>query len=166
MTGTAIQLKQVHKYYGRVHALRGLDLEIQPGEIFGFLGPNGAGKTTTIRCMLDMIRPNSGLIRIFGINPQHNPQAVKAKVGYLPGDLKLDEDFTPRNLLKYIRRLRGKVRVPGRTSWLWRRGWIWTWIGRSRPSPRATNRKWDCCSASSATSRFFYWMSRPWDWTL
>ncbi len=113
MTGTAIQLKQVHKYYGRVHALRGLDLEIQPGEIFGFLGPNGAGKTTTIRCMLDLIRPNSGSISIFGIDPQRDPLAVKAKVGYLPGDLKLDGDFTPRELLKYIRRLRGKVRPWG-----------------------------------------------------
>ena len=110
MTENAIQLKQIHKYYGSVHALRGLDLEVNPGEIFGFLGPNGAGKTTTIRCMLDLIRPNSGMIHIFGLDPQKDAQAVKAKVGYLPGDLKLDGDFTGRQFLKHIRQIRGKTR--------------------------------------------------------
>lgn len=106
MTDSAILLEQVHKYYGKVHALRGLDLEIHPGEIFGFLGPNGSGKTTTIRCMLDLIRPNSGSIRVLGEDPQKNPQSVKARVGYLPGDLQLEGDFTTRDFLKYIRKLR------------------------------------------------------------
>jgi ABC-2 type transport system ATP-binding protein len=106
MSAAAIQFDQVHKYYGKVHALRGLDLEVKPGEVFGFLGPNGAGKTTAIRCMLDLIRPNSGSIRIFGMDPQVSPQAVKEKVGYLPGDLKLEGDFTPSGFLKYIRQLR------------------------------------------------------------
>ena len=106
MTGTAIQLTKVHKYYGKVHALRGLDLEVHQGEIFGFLGPNGAGKTTTIRCMLDLIRPNHGSIRVLGLDPQKSPTAVKAKVGYLPGDLKLEGDFTARGFLQHIRRLR------------------------------------------------------------
>ncbi len=106
MTETAIHLKEVHKHYGKVHALQGLNLEVQQGEIFGFLGPNGAGKTTTIRCMLDLIRPNSGSIRILGLDPQRDPQAVKAQVGYLPGDLKLEGDFTARDLLKYLRRIR------------------------------------------------------------
>ena len=56
----AIIVRQLTKSYGSVEALRGLDLEVQPGEIFGFLGPNGAGKTTTIRCLLDLIRPDGG----------------------------------------------------------------------------------------------------------
>ncbi len=102
----AIELKGLHKYYGKVHALRGVDLAVKPGEIFGFLGPNGAGKTTTIRCMLDLIRPENGSIRIMGIDPQQSPQAVKFRVGYLPGDLKLEGDFTPRGFLKHIRQLR------------------------------------------------------------
>lgn len=110
MTETAINLKNVHKYYGNVHALRGLNLEVRQGEIFGFLGPNGAGKTTTIRCMLDLIRPNSGSIRVLRLDPQQNPQAVKEKVGYLPGDLKVEGDFTPREFLKYLRRIRGDGR--------------------------------------------------------
>jgi ABC-2 type transport system ATP-binding protein len=110
MAALAIQLEGVHKYYGKVHALRGLNLEVRQGEIFGFLGPNGAGKTTTIRCMLDLIRPNQGQIRVLGIDPQSSPQAVKAKVGYLPGDLQLEGDFTPREFFRFIRKLRHNLR--------------------------------------------------------
>lgn len=110
MVKTALQLEGVHKNYGKVHALRGINLQVRQGEIFGFLGPNGAGKTTTIRCMLDLIRPNQGSIRVLGIDPQTSPQAVKSQVGYLPGDLALEGDFTPREFFKYIRRLRKNLR--------------------------------------------------------
>ncbi len=113
MTERAILLENVHKYYGKVHALRGLELEVIPGEVFGFLGPNGAGKTTTIRCMLDLIRPARGSIKVMGMDPQKHPQSVKAKVGYLPGDLTLEGDFTPRKFLKYIRHLRNDNREWG-----------------------------------------------------
>jgi ABC-2 type transport system ATP-binding protein len=77
MTDIVIKIENVHKFYGKGHALRGLDLEVKQGEIFGFLGPKGAGKTTTIRCMLDLLRPSSGEIRALDIDPQHSPQAVK-----------------------------------------------------------------------------------------
>jgi len=110
MSETIINLEDVHKYYGKVHALRGLNLQVEQGEVFGFLGPNGAGKTTTIRCMLDLIRPNSGKIEVFGADPQRSPLAVKEKVGYLPGDLKLAGDFTPRDFFKHIRKLRNNLR--------------------------------------------------------
>jgi ABC-2 type transport system ATP-binding protein len=110
MSDIAIKIENVHKFYGKVHALRGLNLEVMRGEIFGFLGPNGAGKTTTIRCMLDLLRPSSGEIRVLDINPQRSPQAVKDKVGYLPGDLKLEGDFTARDFFKHIRKLRGSKR--------------------------------------------------------
>jgi ABC-2 type transport system ATP-binding protein len=110
MSDIAIKIENVHKFYGKVHALRGLNLEVMRGEIFGFLGPNGAGKTTTIRCMLDLLRPSSGEIRVLDIDPQRSPQAVKDKVGYLPGDLKLEGDFTARDFFKHIRKLRGSKR--------------------------------------------------------
>jgi ABC-2 type transport system ATP-binding protein len=106
MKEIAIKLEKVHKHYGKIHALRGLNLEVMQGEVFGFLGPNGAGKTTTIRCMLDLIRPNSGKIEVFGFDPQREPLAVKEKVGYLPGDLKIEGDFSPRDFFKHIRKLR------------------------------------------------------------
>jgi ABC-2 type transport system ATP-binding protein len=110
MKEIAIKLEKVHKHYGKIHALRGLNLEVMQGEVFGFLGPNGAGKTTTIRCMLDLIRPNSGKIEVFGFDPQREPLAVKEKVGYLPGDLKIEGDFSPRDFFKHIRKLRNNRR--------------------------------------------------------
>ena len=103
----AIQTETLHKFYGRVHALRGVDLEVERGEIFGFLGPNGSGKTTTIRCLLDLIRPSSGRIRVLGIDPQADPVAVRARVGYLPDELHLEENLTAEGQLRYLNRLRG-----------------------------------------------------------
>jgi ABC-2 type transport system ATP-binding protein len=105
--GIAIQTESLHKFYGRVHALRGVDLEVERGEIFGFLGPNGAGKTTTIRCLLDLIRPTSGRIHVLGIDPQEDPVAVRARVGYLPDELHLEENLTAEGHLRYLNHLRG-----------------------------------------------------------
>src|SRR5271166_3283173 len=86
----ALEVRGLTKSYGPVQALRGVDLEVRRGEIAGFLGPNGAGKTTTIRCLLDLIRPSGGSVRVFGLDPQAEPVAVRARVGYLPGELHLD----------------------------------------------------------------------------
>ena len=75
--------------------------------MFGFLGPNGAGKTTTIRLLLDLIRPSGGLVKVFGLDPRRDGVAVRRRVGYLPGDLRLYERLTARELLTYFARLRG-----------------------------------------------------------
>jgi ABC-2 type transport system ATP-binding protein len=85
----AIELQGVVKDYGPTHALRGIDLTIQPGQIFGFLGPNGAGKTTTIRILLDLIRPNAGTARVLGIDCQRQSMEVRRRAGYLPGELRM-----------------------------------------------------------------------------
>jgi ABC-2 type transport system ATP-binding protein len=74
--------------------------------VFGFLGPNGAGKTTTIRLMLDLIRPSSGRITLFGVEPRADVR-VRDRVGYLPGDLRLYERLSPREFLTYFAHLRG-----------------------------------------------------------
>ncbi|MBT3239976.1 MAG: ABC transporter ATP-binding protein [Chloroflexi bacterium] len=103
----AIHVKDLVKFYGKTQALFGVDLEVKRGEVYGFLGPNGAGKTTTIRCMLDLIRPQSGSISMLGINPQEEPEAVKERVGYLPGELHVDENMTPKQIFRYFNRLRG-----------------------------------------------------------
>lgn len=103
----AVEIQDLHKSYGKVRALQGVNIDVEPGEIFGFLGPNGAGKTTTIRCMLDMIRPQSGSIRILGIDPQKDPKTVHAKVGYLPGELNLEANVKVKNALRYFIELRG-----------------------------------------------------------
>jgi ABC-2 type transport system ATP-binding protein len=108
----AILTQGLTKSYGRVRALRGIDLEVRRGEILGFLGPNGAGKTTTIRCLLDLIRPDGGMVRVLGLDPQADPTAVQAQVGYLPGELQLYDNMTAEKLLRYLNRLRG-----GRATW-------------------------------------------------
>jgi len=108
----AIYTQGLKKSYGKVRALRGVDLSVQKGEIFGFLGPNGAGKTTTIRCMLDLIRPNGGTILVLGLDPQAEPVAVRARVGYLPGELHIDPNFTVEGSFRFFNQLRG-----GKADW-------------------------------------------------
>ncbi len=103
----AIETRNLVKNYGAVQALCGLDLQVREGEIYGFLGPNGAGKTTTIRCLLDSIRPNEGEIRVLGIDPQSDPVAVRARVGYLPGELALEGNLKAIDMLQLLNRIRG-----------------------------------------------------------
>jgi ABC-2 type transport system ATP-binding protein len=102
----AISIRGLSKSYGRVQALRQLDLSVARGEIFGFLGPNGAGKTTTIRCLLDLIRPQQGELRVLGLDPRRDPVAVRARCGYLPGELNLDDNLTVRDALRFFIALR------------------------------------------------------------
>ena len=109
----AIHTQKLLKSYGSVRALRGLDLEVRRGEIFGYLGPNGSGKTTTIRCLLDLIRPNGGSVRVLGIDPQADPVAVRARVGYLPGELHFDENMTVEGALRYLNSLRADKHAGG-----------------------------------------------------
>ncbi|MGD8793871.1 MAG: ABC transporter ATP-binding protein, partial [Anaerolineae bacterium] len=103
----ALRAQALTKSYGKVRALRGVDLVVERGEIFGFLGPNGAGKTTTIRCLLDLIRPDGGQVRVLGLDPQAQPVAVRARVGYLPGELSLESNLKVEGQLRYCNDLRG-----------------------------------------------------------
>src|SRR5207302_5361772 len=98
----ALLTRGLRKSYGPVEALRGVDLEVRRGEVFGFLGPNGAGKTTTVRCLLDLIRPSGGSARVLGLDPQAEPVAVRARVGYLPGELRFDDNLTAGRLLHFF----------------------------------------------------------------
>jgi ABC-2 type transport system ATP-binding protein len=106
MSEIAISIQGLSKAYGQVQALRQLDLSVQRGEIFGFLGPNGAGKTTTIRCLLDLIRPQQGEIRVLGRDPRRDPVGVRASCGYLPGELNVDDNLTVKEALRYFISLR------------------------------------------------------------
>lgn len=103
----AITIDHLQKSYGSVQAVKDISLQVERGEIFGFLGPNGAGKTTTIRCMLDVIRPTAGTIRILGLDAQHDKHALHQHIGYLPGDVRLPGDMTGRQVIDYFSRLQG-----------------------------------------------------------
>jgi len=101
-----IEARSLSKTYGSERGIDALDFAVAPGEVFGLLGPNGAGKTTTIRLLLDLIRPTSGAVRVFGVDPRASP-AVRRRVGYLPGDLRLYERLSGRAQLAYFAGLRG-----------------------------------------------------------
>ena len=98
----AIQVQGMTKSYGKVRALRGIDLVVRQGEIFGFLGPNGAGKTTTIRCLLDMIRPDGGKALLLGLDPQVDPVSVQSRTGYLPGEVQYYDNMTVERQLRFF----------------------------------------------------------------
>ncbi len=106
---TAIQLTSLVKHYGKFEALKGIDLEVRTGEVFGFLGPNGAGKSTTIRVLLDEIRATSGTATILGLDSRRDSVEVHRRIGYLPSDLALHPKMTGRQILRFLGKLRGGV---------------------------------------------------------
>ena len=93
------------KRYDDLVAVDRLDLDVQPGEIFGLLGQNGAGKTTTILMLLGLTEPTSGEARVVGLDPARNPLEVKRRVGYLPDAVGFYDDMTGRENLRYTARL-------------------------------------------------------------
>ncbi len=90
----AIRTVGLTKFYGSNRGIEDVDLAVRPGEIFGFLGPNGAGKSTTIRALLDLIRPTSGQAQVLGMDAQRDSVAVRAAVGYLPGEASFYEELS------------------------------------------------------------------------
>ena len=106
----AIETRGLSKTYGRgTHALVELDLEVLPGEVFGYLGPNGAGKSTTIRLLAGLIRPTSGRAALLGMDVRADGVAARRAIGYLPGDLRLADRLTGHEQLESLARLRGSV---------------------------------------------------------
>src|SRR5450756_26514 len=104
---SAVRLEMMTKSYGKNRGVADLDLEVEPGCVFGFLGPNGAGKTTTIRVLLDLIRPTSGRALVFGLDSRRESMAIRRRSGYLPGELSLYGRLTGDETLRYFANLRG-----------------------------------------------------------
>jgi sodium transport system ATP-binding protein len=116
-----IRLEDLHKAFlvkdkrtrRRIEAVRGISLEVRPGEIYGLLGPNGAGKSTTLRMIAGLMRPDRGTIQVCGVDTVSRPEQARALVGYLSTDLGVYTRFTPRELLKLFGEFQG---VEGRTA--------------------------------------------------
>lgn len=98
-----IRIKKLTKYYdrGKILGAKNLTLDVDEGEIFGFIGPNGAGKSTTIRLLLDIIRPTSGSATIFGLDIHTDTVQIKKNIGYLPGEIFLNDALTGDSCIKY-----------------------------------------------------------------
>jgi ABC-2 type transport system ATP-binding protein len=114
MAAGAIEIQDLIKRYGRKVAVDEVSLSVREGETFGYLGPNGAGKTTTIRCMLGLIYPTGGTIRVMGHDARRELSAVLELVGYLPGEFNLWPQLTGEECLEYLGSLhpRPPVRRP------------------------------------------------------
>ena len=75
-----IELNNLTRRYGKLEAVNGLSLKVRAGRCYGFFGRNGAGKTTTIKCLLNLLQPTSGSVRVFGLDPQRDEVAVKSRL--------------------------------------------------------------------------------------
>jgi ABC-2 type transport system ATP-binding protein len=99
---SAISCRQLRKSFGDFEVLRGIDLDVQRGELFGFLGPNGAGKTTTIRILAGLLLPSKGTVEVAGFDVVRHPQDVKRRVGYVPDRAFLYPKLTAREFLEFV----------------------------------------------------------------
>jgi ABC-2 type transport system ATP-binding protein len=108
----ALETRALTKRYGRRAALHGIDLSVETGSVFGVIGPNGAGKTTTMRLLLDIIRPTAGTARVLGEDPRSGGAALRRRIGFLPGELRLEGRVTGKALLAHYARISGPV-APG-----------------------------------------------------
>ncbi|MGC9358664.1 MAG: ATP-binding cassette domain-containing protein [Anaerolineae bacterium] len=103
----AILGKNLHKHYGDIHAVRGIDFHVQAGEIFSLLGPNGAGKSTTISMLSCLLTPTDGEAWVMGHSILEEPMAVKASLGVVPQEIALYEDMSARENLVFWGKMYG-----------------------------------------------------------
>jgi ABC-2 type transport system ATP-binding protein len=97
----AIKVEQVHKFFGKLHALRGIDLVIEQGEFFALLGPNGAGKSTLINLLAGLLRPTSGHLSVLGHDVVSDYRAARKLLGVVPQELVFDPFFNVREMLRF-----------------------------------------------------------------
>jgi ABC-2 type transport system ATP-binding protein len=106
--GEMLELRHVVKRYGKFTAVKGLDLTVHRGEIFGFLGPNGAGKTTTIRMVAGVLRPTAGEVLVGGDDLESRPESAKSRIGYIPDRPYLYEKLSGGEFLRFVAGLWGR----------------------------------------------------------
>lgn len=100
-----IRIHDLTKRFDAKHGIFNVSLEVGPGTIFGFIGPNGAGKSTTIRHLMGLLHADSGSATVMGLDCWKDTENVKAKVGYLPGEINYPQDMTGEEIIKLTRHL-------------------------------------------------------------
>src|SRR2546425_4111975 len=98
----AIQIENLTYAYGRAEAVDDFNLTVQPGRCYGLFGRNGAGKTTTMKCLLNLLRPQTGQVRVFGLDPEKNEVAVKQRLAYVPDQVAFYPWMSIRETLDYL----------------------------------------------------------------
>ena len=102
----AVEVEHLTRRFGTLVAVDDVSFRLDAGEVLGFLGPNGAGKSTTLRTLMGFLRPTSGSCRVLGTWPGDDV-AVRARIGYLPGDFRIEPRMRPAELFAWFARLRG-----------------------------------------------------------
>lgn len=102
MSKPVIYIEDLKRQYGRTDAVNGLNLQVQAGRCYGFFGRNGAGKTTTIKCMLDLLKPTSGKVRLFGLDPAVHEVPVKSKLCYVPDQIGFYNWMSIQDYFEYL----------------------------------------------------------------
>lgn len=102
-----IQTNDLQKNYGKFHALNGVNMEVNQGEVYGFIGPNGAGKTTTIRILLGILKATGGSATIFGKDVWKDAVELHKRIAYVPGDVNLWANLTGGEVIDLFVKLRG-----------------------------------------------------------
>jgi ABC-2 type transport system ATP-binding protein len=103
-----IEITNLVRRFGRHDAVDGLSLRVPAGRCYGFFGRNGAGKTTTIKCLLNLLRPTSGGVRVFGLDPRRDEVAVKSRLAYVPDQVAFYPWMTVRETLNYMASFRAR----------------------------------------------------------
>lgn len=106
---SAIRVEQLHKSFGKVDALDGLNLTVETGQVAGFLGPNGSGKSTTIRVLLGLLRADAGTATVLGGHPWNDAVELHRRLAYVPGDVNLWPNLSGGEAIDLFARLRGSV---------------------------------------------------------
>jgi ABC-2 type transport system ATP-binding protein len=104
----AIEIDRLVRRFGRTDAVNGLTMRVEPGRCYGFFGRNGAGKTTTIKCLLNLLRPTGGGVRLFGLDPARHEVAVNSRVAYVPDNVAFYPWMTVRDTLDYLASFRAR----------------------------------------------------------
>jgi sodium transport system ATP-binding protein len=102
-----IEVRNLHKAFGKVKAVDGVSFTANDGQITGLLGPNGAGKTTSLRMLYTLMKPDSGQVLVDGIDANLDPQAVRRRLGVLPDSRGLYKRLSSRENIRYFGRLHG-----------------------------------------------------------
>src|SRR5260221_6603357 len=97
-----IEINNLVYAYGRAEAVQGLNLKVEPGRCYGLFGRNGAGKTTTMKCLLNLLKPHSGTVRLFGVDPARHDVEVKRRLAYVPDSVAFYPWMTVRETLDYL----------------------------------------------------------------
>jgi ABC-2 type transport system ATP-binding protein len=103
-----IEITNLVRRYGKLDAVNGLNLTVRPGRCYGFFGRNGAGKTTTIKCLLNLVEPTAGHVRVFGLDPRRDEVAVKSRLAYVPDLVAFYPWMTVHDTLEYLAAFRAR----------------------------------------------------------